>query len=736
MKEARYEFEVFGMTCASCVARVEKALHRVEGVLSASVNLATERATIEALPSIKVEQLVEAVENAGYGARLVEASSGSVSGQGPISDEKEIALQRQQRRLYISAALTLPIFILSMFFHGVHFPGKSLILLALATPVQFWCGAQFYRVAIKGLKHGTMGMDLLVAVGTSAAYFDSLAATLLGGEHANVYYETSAVIITLILFGRTLEVRARARTSEAIKKLVRLAPKTARILQGNGEIDLPVEQVRVGDVVLMRPGEKIPVDGLILEGSSVVDESMITGESLPVEKSAGDRVVGGTVNKSGSFTFKATGVGEETVLSHIVRMVAEAQGSKAPIQRLADQVAGVFVPVVLVIAALTFMGWFFLGGKGLVGSLIPAVAVLVIACPCALGLATPTAIMVGTGRGAEGGILIKGGEILERAHRIDTVVLDKTGTLTRGEPSVTDIAAHNSLSEEELLRLTASVERFSEHPLGKAIVHEARSRSLEPEMAEGFEAVAGHGVRAIVSGKEIRAGTRLWLEQEGIPFSDNVQADIEALEGAGKTAIAVAVAQQPAGVIAVADTLKPEAREAVAELKAMGLRVVMLTGDNRRTAEAIARMVGVDEIRAEVFPQDKANEIRRLQMEGRTVAMVGDGINDAPALAQADIGIAIGTGTDIAMETADITLMRGDLKDVAAAMRLSRLTLRTIRQNLFWAFIYNIIGIPIAALGMLHPMIAAAAMAFSSVSVVTNSLRLKRIRLEAREIQV
>ncbi|MCC6446196.1 MAG: copper-translocating P-type ATPase [Armatimonadetes bacterium] len=719
-----FELNIQGMTCASCVARVEKALSKVEGVESAGVNLATETATVRAAPSVQAERLIEAVENTGYTAALAAAKEAP----GP-SSEKEEAYRAQRRRLVVSTAFTLPVFVLSMFFHSAHIPYKNWILLILTFPVQFWAGGPFYRMAWNGLRHGAMGMDLLIAVGTSAAFFYSLTATLFFGDHAPVYYETAAVIITLILFGRTLELRARARTSEAIRKLMGLAPRTARILRDGQETDIPVERVQVGDTVRVRPGEKIPVDGEVLEGTSAVDEAMITGESLPVEKGPGDRVIGGTVNASGSFAFRATGVGQDTVLAHIVRMVAEAQGSKAPIQRLADRVAGIFVPVVIVIAALTFVGWYFLAHAGPVASLIPAVAVLVIACPCALGLATPTAIMVGTGRGAERGILIKGGETLERAHRIDTVVLDKTGTLTRGEPSVTDILAHNGVSPDELLRLAASVERLSEHPLAKAIVAKAEDRPLELFPAEDFRAVAGHGVRAVVAGETVRAGTPLWLEQAGIRFPDEAQADIRSLQQSGRTAMAVAVGAKPVGVIAVADTLKPEAGESVASLKSMGLKVVMLTGDNRRTAEAIAEAVGVDEVRAEVLPGDKAEEVRRLQSEGRVVAMVGDGINDAPALARADIGIALGTGTDVAMETADITLMRGDMRGVAEAIRLSHLTLKTIRQNLFWAFVYNIIGIPVAALGLLNPMLAAAAMALSSVSVVTNSLRLRKARL-------
>ncbi|MDK2785294.1 MAG: P-type Cu+ transporter, partial [Bacillota bacterium] len=582
---------------------------------------------------------------------------------------------------------------------------------------------QFYRGAAVTLSRGYANMDVLIALGTSAAYFYSVATTFFIPGH--VYYETGAVIIALIILGRLLEARAKGRTSEAIKKLMGLAAKTARVVRGGEEVDIPVDEVRQGDVVVVRPGEKIPVDGIILEGSSAIDESMLTGESLPVDKKSGDEVIGGTLNKYGTFKFRATRVGAETALAQIIKIVEEAQGSKAPIQRLADVISGYFVPAVVLVAVITFAGWYFFGAPGdLARAVINFTAVLVIACPCALGLATPTSIMVGTGRGAENGILIKGGEHLEKAHATDAVVLDKTGTITKGEPVVTDVFALPGWKEDEILLLAAGAERGSEHPLGEAIVRGAKARGLDLPEPQNFSTVPGRGVVARVLGRQVQVGSRRLLE--GMPL-DALAGTVQKLESEGKTAMLVAIDGRAAGVIAVADTVKENAAQAIAALKRMGIKVIMLTGDNRRTAEAIARQVGIDpdDVQAEVLPQDKAREVEKLRRAGYVVAMVGDGINDAPALATADVGIAIGTGADVAIEAADIALISGDLRGVPASIRLSRATLRNIKENLFWALIYNVIGVPVAALGYLSPVLAGAAMALSSVSVVSNALRLR-----------
>jgi len=724
---ARIDLPITGMTCANCVQNVERALKKVEGVLKAEVNLATEKASVEYVPSIVgLDALRKAVEDAGYGVILVE---GELAAEDVEALAREEEIRRQRHLLIMGLIFTIPTFVLSM---GVDlgllpdFALRKYILLALATPVQFYVGWQFYRGTWKSLKLRTAGMDTLIAMGSSAAYFYSLAATFIIGGH--VYYETAAMIITLIILGKYLEAGAKGRTSEAIKRLMGLRAKTARVIRDGQEMDISVEEVQVGDLIVVRPGEKIPVDGVVAEGRSSVDESMITGESLPLGKEVGDQVIGATINKTGSFKFQATKVGRDTVLAQIVRLVEQAQGSKAPVQRLADRVASVFVPAVISVAGLTFLAWFFVGAAGLERSLINMVAVLVIACPCALGLATPTAVMVGTGKGAERGILIKSGESLERAGTLDTVVLDKTGTITEGQPRVTDVVANGSLTEGEILRLAASAEKGSEHPLGEAIVEAAEAQDLTLDEAEDFEAVAGQGIVVSLDGQQVLLGNRTLMAKQGVDVSA-AEAEVDRLQAEGKSTVLLAVDGRVEGVIAVADTVKEGSPEAVSRLHEMGLQVVMISGDNLRTAQAIASEVGIDRVLAEVLPEDKAQEVKKLQDEGHVVAMVGDGINDAPALAQADIGIAIGTGTDVAIEVGDIVLMRGDLRGVPQAIQLSRKTMGTIRANLFWAFAYNTAGIPIAALGILVPWMAAAAMAFSSIFVVSNSLRLRGVKL-------
>ncbi len=739
---AKAEIAVEGLHCASCVRRAETALQAVPGVVSASVNLATNRATVVFQPG-QVERagLEAAIEGAGYG--VVRAS-----GEEDEDEAEQKSRDRERRRLrsrfLVGLALSAVIMAGSMGHLVPGFPaflGHPLLLGILATPVQFWIGARFYKGAWAAFRRRSADMNTLVAVGTTAAYGYSAVAALApglfrrGGLLPHVYFDTSAVIITLILFGRLLESGAKGRASSAIRTLIGLQPKTARVRRGAAEADIPLAEVRVGDVLIVRPGERVPVDGVVLDGRSSIDESMITGESLPVAKSAGDKVTGATMNRTGGFEMRAERVGRDTVLAQIVRLVREAQGSKAPIQRLADAIASVFVPVVFSIAVLTFVVWFDFGPEpALTTALLSFVAVMIIACPCALGLATPTAIMVGTGRGAEMGVLIKNGESLETLHGITTVVFDKTGTLTRGAPEVTDILPADGWSESGLLGLAASAERLSEHPLAEAIVAAALARGLEIAAAESFLAMEGRGLEATVAGRSVLVGNRALLEERGVDASA-LAARAEILAGEGKTPIFAAVDGRAAGLLAVADPLKEGAAAALGRLRELGLETVMLTGDHRRTAEAAARAAGIDRVLAELRPEAKTAEIRRLQSEGRRVAMVGDGINDAPALALADVGIALGTGTDVAMEAADITLIRGDLAGVARAVALSRRTMRTIRQNLFWAFFYNVIGIPVAAgvlvpfLGLrLNPMLASAAMAFSSVTVVSNSLRLRRFR--------
>lgn len=739
-------FPVSGMTCASCVARVEKALSSVPGVVSVNVNLASEKATVEYLEGTSIADLKQAVKDAGY----------ELGSEAETLEDVTTASQRELRgirnRFIVSAVLAAVVMALMW---APSFVGKPYLLWALATPVQFWAGWRFYRGAWGALRHKTTDMNTLVAVGTSAAYFYSVVAVLFpglftaAGVEPDLYFDTSAVIVTLILLGRFLEARARGQTSEAIKKLIGMNPKTALVIRDGEEREIPVEDVIVGDLILVRPGERVPVDGIIRQGYSSIDESMVTGESIPVEKKAGDEVIGATINKTGSFQFEATRVGKDTTLAQIIRMVEEAQGSKAPIQRLADVIASYFVPTVIGIAIVTFIVWFFLGPPPvLTFALLNFVAVLIIACPCALGLATPTAIIVGTGKGAEHGVLIRNAETLEKAHKINTVLLDKTGTLTQGEPRVTDIITLAS-SQEELLRLAASAEHNSEHPLAEAIVRAALERNLELSSASNFNAIPGRGVEALVEGKELVLGNLKLIKERGFSLN-GLEKEAEQLWEKGKTVMFLSLDSRVEGVIALADTLKPNAREAVAGLHKMGIEVVMLTGDNRRTAEAIAREAGIDRVLAEVLPEHKAEEVKKQQEEGKVVAMVGDGINDAPALAQADVGIAIGTGTDVAMQTGDITLISGDLRGIVTAISLSKRTMRTIKQNLFWAFAYNTALIPVAAgvlylvfgnsgvpsglnfifgnYGFLNPILAAAAMAASSITVVSNSLRLRRFK--------
>lgn len=724
----KIELAIQGMTCAACATRIEKGLSKISGVSSANVNLAMERATVRFNPTeTDVSQMIKKVVDLGYQASTIEEDTSEVI------DHKAREIKKQWNRFVISAILSLPLLwtMLAHFFSADLVPEILMnpwVQFLLATPVQFWIGGPFYRGAYKALINGSANMDVLVALGTSAAYFYSFAQTLLGANH-DLYYETSAVLITLIVLGKYLEAKAKGRTSEAIHKLMGLRAKTATVIRDGVEKEIPVDEVWVGDLILVRPGEKIPVDGRVVEGLSAVDESMLTGESIPVDKKHGDPLIGATINKNGLLKMEAIKVGKETALAQIVKVVEEAQGSKAPIQRMADKISGIFVPIVVVIALAVFLIWYFVVDKGnFAHALINFTAVLVIACPCALGLATPTSIMVGTGKGAEMGILFKGGEHLENTHKLNLVLLDKTGTITKGEPELTDVIALAGYTREEVLQYTASIEKSSEHPLAQAIVKGAEKEEVQLLGMTSFEAIPGFGIQGEINSKQLLVGTRKLMQQHDIAVHQ-IQSTMEELEANGKTAMIVAIDGYLAGIVAVADQVKESSKAAIAGLKEMGLKVVMITGDNRRTAEAIGREVGVDEIRAEVLPQDKAKEVERYQQEGYRVGMVGDGINDAPALAMADVGMAIGTGTDVAMEAADITLMRGDLRSIADAIKISKMTMRNIRQNLFWALFYNSVGIPVAAIGLLAPWVAGAAMAFSSVSVVSNSLRLKRVKI-------
>jgi len=757
---------IIGMTCASCSAIVERVLSRLEGVSAAGVNLATETAVVTFDPAkVGIDDLMAAVRQAGYEAvaRPAAVAAGAAPDAQAVAQARRL---RHERHMFLfSLALSLPALLIAMvppFMHAVPMAVASWLTAAfggtwdafmvakylgfiLTTPVQFIAGARFYRGFWHAIKRRAGNMDTLIAIGTSAAYFYSVAATFVPSlADEPVFYETAALLITFVLLGKLLEARAKGRTSDSIKKLMGLRADTARVQRGGIELDLPVEEVLAGDTVLVRPGEKVPVDGVVLSGRSSVDESMLTGESLPVEKGAGDVVIGATLNTLGSFTFRATRVGAETTLARIIKLVEDAQGSKAPVQRYADRISAVFVPAVIGAALLTFLVWLFVVPQfadagfyaettPFIKALLAGTSVIVIACPCALGLATPTAIMVGTGKGAEYGVLIKGGEALETAHKIGAIVFDKTGTLTHGKPVVTEHEAFGAQDVANLLRAAAALERSSEHPLAEAVLAVAEREGVEPPSVTGFAALPGLGVEGTVEGERVLLGNARLMALEGVDLAP-WRARIEQLEGEGKTVMLTAIAGRPTGLIAVADTLKDHSREAVARLSAMGLEVFMLTGDNRRTAAAIAAQAGIEaeHVLAEVLPQDKAAQVAKLQARGHITAMVGDGINDTPALAQADVGIAMGGGTDVAVETGGIVLIKDDLRDVVTAVELSRATMRKIRQNFFWALGYNTLGIPIAALGLLRPELAGAAMALSSVSVVTSSLLLRRFKPSLR----
>lgn len=733
------EFDLVGMTCAACATRIEKGLNKLDGVKNATVNLALESATVEYNPSeVGIQDMIEKVKKIGYEAKLKQDKD-------ETADFREKDLERQKSKFIFSLILSLPLlwsmvghFEFTSFIYVPDMFMNAWVQLALATPVQFIIGWQFYVGAYKALRNKSANMDVLVALGTSAAYFYSVYKSIesIGSNThmVELYFETSAILITLIILGKLFEARAKGRSSEAIKKLMGLQSKTATVLRDGTEIEIPLEEVVVGDIVYVKPGEKVPVDGEIVEGRSAMDESMLTGESVPVSKTVGDTVIGATLNKNGFLKVKATKVGRDTALAQIIKVVEEAQGSKAPIQRVADRISGIFVPIVVAIAVVTFLIWYLWVSPGeFAEALEKLIAVLVIACPCALGLATPTSIMAGSGRAAEYGVLFKGGEHLEATHSITTVVLDKTGTVTNGKPVLTDVIIEGNMDEETFLGLIGSAEKQSEHPLAEAIVQGIKERNITFPDVKEFEAIPGHGIMATVGEYELLIGTRRLMKKYDIHI-DTVNNKMESLEDNGKTAMLVAVNREFMGIVAVADTVKETSREAIKRLKDAGLEVIMMTGDNKRTAQAIAKEVGIDTAIAEVLPEGKADEVKKLQEQGKRVAMVGDGINDAPALAMADIGMAIGTGTDVAMEAADITLMRGDLNSIVDAILMSKKTIRNIKQNLFWALAYNTLGIPIAAAGFLAPWLAGAAMAFSSVSVVLNALRLQRVKLNQKTI--
>ncbi|MBC5636767.1 copper-translocating P-type ATPase [Ornithinibacillus sp. BX22] len=723
----RLELDVFGMTCAACSTRIEKVLNKEEGVKQATVNLATESASIEFNPALVKElDLIGRIKKLGYDAKVKADKEDKQT-------EKEKQLQKMKTKLIISAILSAPL-LLTMLVHlaGVSIPDIFMnpwFQFTLATPVQFIIGWRFYVGAYKNLRNGGANMDVLVALGTSAAYFYSLYEAFNTLRHPghmpHLYFETSAILITLILFGKYLETSAKSRTTVAISKLLNLQAKQARVVRDGSEMMIPMEDVVVGDRLVVKPGEKIPVDGIVVKGRTSVDESMITGESIPIEKDIDASVIGSTINKNGTIEMEAKKVGKDTALASIIKVVEDAQGSKAPIQRLADVISGYFVPIVVGIAFVTFGVWILFVTPGeLETALVTAIAVLVIACPCALGLATPTSIMVGSGRAAESGILFKGGEHLERTHQLNAIVLDKTGTITKGKPEVTYFTA-----DEETLSLVASAEKGSEHPLAEAIVAFATERNVPFVDTEYFNAIPGHGIEARIHDKNVLVGTRKLMNDHNITVTGAIEAELVDYEMKGNTAMLITVNGELKGILAVADTVKDTAKDAIKELKEQGLEVIMLTGDNERTAKAIAEQVGIDRVIAQVLPEEKANRVKEIQLQGKKVAMVGDGVNDAPALAVADIGIAIGTGTEVAIEAADVTILGGELLLIPKAIKISKATIKNIRQNLFWAFAYNSAGIPIAALGLLAPWIAGAAMAFSSVSVVTNSLRLKRVKI-------
>lgn len=729
----KVEFDITGMTCAACAARIEKVLGKMDGISTATVNLALEKATIDFNPAeVTVTDIVAKVEKLGFGAHQQKDE------QQPV-DHREQAIRQQKWKFIMSAVLSIPLlwtmvghFSFTSFLYVPDLLMNPWVQFVLATPVQFIIGRQFYVGAYKALRNGSANMDVLVAMGTSAAYFYSIYQMIVM-RHAHhgphLYFETSAVLITLILLGKLFEAKAKGRSSEAIKKLMGLQAKTAIVLRDGVEVEIPLEEVTIGHIILVKPGEKIPVDGEMLEGQTAVDESMLTGESLPVDKKIGDVLYGSTINKNGFIKMKATKVGRDTALAQIIQVVEDAQSSKAPIQRLADKISSIFVPVVVGIAVLTFIIWLvFVTSGNFTQALEVFIAVLVIACPCALGLATPTSIMAGSGRAAEFGILFKGGEHLEQTQSIDTVVVDKTGTVTHGKPVLTDVIVASGIDEEQFLSLVGAAEKQSEHPLAQAIVQGIEQKNITLGAVEYFEAIPGFGIQATVSGQSVIVGTRKLMQQYNVDIT-NILVQMEQLELDGKTAMLAAINGQFAGLVAVADTIKETSKQAIERLREMGIEVIMMTGDNARTAQAIGKEVKVDAVIAEVLPEGKAQQVKKLQEQGKKVAMIGDGINDAPALATADIGMAIGTGTDVAMEAADITLIRGDLNSIADAILMSRKTMRNIKQNLFWAFAYNVIGIPIAAAGFLAPWLAGAAMAFSSVSVVLNALRLQKVKL-------